>query len=336
MEPALPKCTTPTCQHRSASYVYTARLSSTVVASPIFKCTYCRASQSCSNLKSFCNYKCSVCKQSDEGKNDLRVMVPDFTSVFLSNTIEVMVKDPSSDNITTYHLHIERLRAESEYFAGLIRFCGREVVENVVRLTDTIVDGQSNVFKLFVEFLYCNDYAIPALLKQYEPVLHTMTYILADRLLAPKLKTLAIQKLTNFLSAQDTCLDVLVVIKMIVVVYNNTFEKTYDTTAQNTQRIRKSVPAAVQPQQPAPHPTKKRKHDGKKVPDFMDLGAEFDDVPTEIKNPDPLRTLVSRYAASNLPVLKKEPKFLKLFRDYPEFAEDMMLHTEIGMKSTAL
>lgn len=103
------------------------------------------------------------------------------------------------------------------------------MTENKITLSDSFDDHQA--FKYFVEFLYCGDYFIPKSYEPYSCLLHAMVYVLADRLLSPRLKSLAMSKLIDQLnSSSNGGPEEKVVIRMIATVYNGTYSDSTDPT----------------------------------------------------------------------------------------------------------
>ncbi|RPA73656.1 hypothetical protein BJ508DRAFT_48045 [Ascobolus immersus RN42] len=118
--------------------------------------------------------------------------------------------------VGTYHLHVSQLVEQSEYFRGLVAFDGIEVKENSVTLeypfghTKTTV---ASVFGCFVDYLYTGSYDFnkynftpsagnPIPIAKYANIhanYTAMLYVLADRLLADRLKQETLKRMHNLL-----------------------------------------------------------------------------------------------------------------------------------------
>src|SRR5690606_51163 len=241
-------------------------------------------------------------------------------SIFLSKTIEVVLSPPKAKNSVSYYLHIDKLRQSADYFSLLFTFQGREVTENKVTLSEPVDDPEA--FKYFVQYIYCNDYVIPEGYEPYIALLHAMVYVLAERLQALKLRTLAMKKLREHLNGKGKEPTEKVIIKMIKAVYEGTclYDSSYDGK-KGTGSEEKEVTAEAE--------TPDGENGASVAADALagfDLGKSFhsrillplisigvpdddSDSASDIKPINPLRTIVARYAASKLDNLRKQPKF---------------------------
>ncbi|RPA78836.1 hypothetical protein BJ508DRAFT_348975 [Ascobolus immersus RN42] len=124
---------------------------------------------------------------------------------------------PETDVLATYTTHVSALTEQSEYFAMLMSFKGQEVTDNRVDIELQELDCPFYdmdgwkyailAFRCFLDFTYSGTFNVTDHLgsgpnKDKEEwnhvfLLNTAVYLLADRLLAKKLKLLAISRMAD-------------------------------------------------------------------------------------------------------------------------------------------
>ncbi|RPA78426.1 hypothetical protein BJ508DRAFT_155624 [Ascobolus immersus RN42] len=296
------------------------------------RCCWCSQHFICSSTVSYCSRRCNTCAQRDkEKKLDIDLTAQDgihYSSIFLSKTIEVVLSPPNAKAPVRYHLHIDKLRQSADYFALLFAFNGKETTDNKITLSENVDDPEA--FKFFVQYVYCSDYLIPEAYEPYSALLHAMVYVLAERLQALKLRALATKKLGDYLG-KGTPTDS-IVIKMVRAVYEGTCLYTTSPIKQGDEKdVNEEKDKSVRDETSA---ADGRESDNEvvAVTDASET-LDFDEDPdsdSEIKPVNPLRTLVTRYAASKLDRLRNQPKFRVLLKEFPEFAEDIMSEVKNG------
>ncbi|RPA78425.1 hypothetical protein BJ508DRAFT_309207 [Ascobolus immersus RN42] len=247
--------------------------------------------------------------------------VRDFHETTKAKTIEVTLKPSgTSTNEVSYHLHINKLRHSSEYFAGLLNFNGTEITANKIDLSELANDGLADAFDYFVDFLYFGDYELSDKHKELRCVMHGMVYVLADRILSKPLKSLALTELRKILDTSATEIDDGPFLKLVELTYTRTYsnqpriELPRNGDAINNDRSSKR--RRIESITPAPS----------SVPDFLRIDERMDTAGPPLES-EPLRLLVCGYAAFKLSRLKhKNTAFFRMLLDqFPEFSRDLVL-----------
>ncbi|RPA78424.1 hypothetical protein BJ508DRAFT_378291 [Ascobolus immersus RN42] len=252
-----------------------------------------------------------------------------------SKTLDVDISPATDDSSNPcLSLHLNSLRDNSEYFAGLLNFAGLEVATNKVDLSDLATEGLAPAFDYFVEFIYLGDYTVLEEHKAFACVAHAMVYILADRFLSARLKPMALEKLREVLYDSSVPVLEMAVLNMVYVTYTNTYSNQPQFSAisnTNLLNVGTSSGGALYGGQ-----SEERNENGVAHTDAsrgdscsgQNVNAEI--PPTET---NPLRLLVSRYIDANLECYKGEKTglFRSLLVEFPEFARDLVFHKGPGL-----
>ncbi|RPA80323.1 hypothetical protein BJ508DRAFT_362680 [Ascobolus immersus RN42] len=225
-------------------------------------------------------------------------------------TIKVILSQKeNSQEPLFFTLHTEYLSELSDYFKALHQFPGQESITNQLILSETC--DHPVAFECFVQFIYLGNYSIDKRHQPLDIVVHAMVYVLADRLLCTTLKTLSLQNLATALCSKDATNHCL--IELLDLVYRSTASASSART--NDEDL---IPAA-----------KEQAYDLDEALNANSFSASVDPASNNIKT-NPLRDLISRYAASCLTRLKESQRFYSLVEQYPDLAQEMVLHAGNG------
>lgn len=247
---------------------------------------------------------------------------------------------------TTYNLHRELLIRRCPYFRSLCSFSAAADSTSNSTYLDTAVDTEQ-AFDMFVEYIYGDTYAPPEYLADsWKAQVHGEVYVLAERLMMPDLKEIALRYMVNTLayaydtkakqsydprtkqlaSASSPTMDSACLLQLIETIYAHTAQRhlANDET---------------------PPETPEQKDKGKTAEDGSGEELEHELPPKPFKNGshpippklmeqvlprDPMRRLIARYCASRIVDLKEVSEFMKICREKGEFAEDLIMELDSG------
>ncbi|KAF8250989.1 hypothetical protein K440DRAFT_616633 [Wilcoxina mikolae CBS 423.85] len=253
-----------------------------------------------------------------------------FAEQFKSTLFTVYIGTDKSP----YYLHRDLLTRRCPYFKSLLAFGGIETSSNSAHL-DTAVDTVQ-AFDMFVEFIYQDTYTAPEYLTNpWKALVHGEVYVLAERLLMPDLKSLALRYMAQTLAnAYGTKTSELFDLKKKA--WRNETTPVMETSGivqllhtVYSYTSKKDSPDDV----PDPSKTKEKDSAGKSSgveetsnePPMKSRGSSSTGSTAYILPKDPMRHLLARYCASNLTALRDVPEFMQLFRTQVEFAEDLIM-----------
>jgi hypothetical protein len=196
---------------------------------------------------------------------------------------------------------------------------------------------------MFVEFIYGDTYAPPEYLTDsWKAQVHGEVYVLAERLMMPDLKDVALRYMVNTLahsystkntttydakskkwkSEEVSTMDAMCLVQLIETVYSHTLKRHPDNEGILSRGVKKKENGKAA----------EGSGDGEVMDDELPLGPLKDGIPTaftaKLLPKDPIRRLLSRYCASRVVELREVPEFLRVCREKGEFAEDMMMEIE--------
>ncbi|CCX34545.1 hypothetical protein FPQ18DRAFT_346012 [Pyronema domesticum] len=221
-----------------------------------------------------------------------------FGSKFTSRTFELLI----GPNNKAFYVHKDVLEKKCPYFKTLFgtKMQTRELAENSVTL-DSAVDSVS-AWALCIEFMYLGDYNIGT----HQTLVHAQVYVLAQKLCMEDLKKVALKKMAEYFnkSRQSTVkiTDYYVdnwVVKIVQIVYDGTmdYEPNSGILTDYEKSDDNSAPASVMS-----------------------------------TSQDPIRRMIACWAALDIVELRKHSAFMELFRNYGDFAVDIMEWVSCGSK----
>jgi hypothetical protein len=247
---------------------------------------------------------------------------------------------------TAYNLHRELLVRRCPYFRSLCSFSAAADSSSNSAHLDTAVDTEQ-AFDMFVEYIYGDSYTPPEYLADAWTVqVHAEVYVLAERLMMPDLKDIALRYMVNTLAyAYDTkskqsydprtkqwvskassTMDSTCLVQLIDTVYAHTAQRhpSNDENPPETPEHKDKGKAA-------------ESSNGVEGEDELSSGPSKNGSNTippklteQVLPKDPMRRLIARYCASRLIELKEVPEFIKLCRERGELAEDLIMELEPG------
>ncbi|KAF8536303.1 hypothetical protein BDD12DRAFT_890635 [Trichophaea hybrida] len=245
---------------------------------------------------------------------------------------------------TPYNLHRDLLIRRCPYFRSLCSFSAAADSSSNYTHLDTAVDTEQ-AFDMFVEFIYGDIYTPPEYLADpWKVQVHGEVYVLAERLMMPDLKDLALRYMVNSLAyAYDTkqkqvydpktkawetelipMMESACIVNLIDIVYSHTAQRhpSNDENPSETPEIKEKGKVA-------------EGSNAEEVEEELKEGPTkngtqpFPSKLTEQMLPkDPMRRLIARYCASRVLELQKVPEFLKFVREKGEFAEDLFMELD--------
>lgn len=245
-----------------------------------------------------------------------------------------------------YRLHKTLLAQRSPYFAALLSFAGKEGAKNRVVLEEEV--DTDDAFRMFVEFIYMDDYTPPSDKTDDIDLIHANVYVLAERFCMGDLKSLALGKAIAVLSDQATALtatnpkttcnwgckqsehpphglrctcnhyksvDLSKVVEFARIIYRNTPDR-----HRSIEDIPKPIKALDS-----------RLHSNHKITEKVSSDSASKTATQTAPGPkDKMRTLIARFCASAVEKMRALPEFYELVREQGEFSEDLMSEVRNG------
>ncbi|KAF8540315.1 hypothetical protein BDD12DRAFT_880720 [Trichophaea hybrida] len=207
---------------------------------------------------------------------------------------------------------------------------------------DTAVDTEQ-VFNIFVEFIYGDTYALPEYLTDpWKAQVHGEVYVLAERLMMPDLKDVALRYMVNTLehsystevttsydakskkwkSKDVSTMDAMCLVQLIDTIYSHTLMRHPDIYGRLSGGVKKKEKGKAT----------EGSRDGEVADDELSLGPLKNGIPTafaaKLLPKDRIRQLLARNCASRVVELREVPEFLRVYREKGEFAEDLIMEIE--------
>ncbi|KAI5777404.1 hypothetical protein EDC01DRAFT_635756 [Geopyxis carbonaria] len=248
----------------------------------------------------------------------------EFSESFKSPLFTVMVGPEKK----SYGLHKDILSRKSPYFKTLLSFPGVESTTDSVHLDSAVDTVQA--FDMLVQFLYRDTYKpTPHLSDSWKAQIHAEVYVLAERLLMPDLKDLALESmartLQNLYGSQN------------IDVYDPV-QKTWGletVSVVDLEGVACLVATVYTNLEAEPKEEEKEDSDSSKKPEKTKKSATT-------KTKDKMKRIIARYCASVLDVIRDtSPDMVsELVDEHPEFAVDLIMElsprtTEVRATETA-
>ncbi|KAK6347458.1 hypothetical protein TWF718_005300 [Orbilia javanica] len=242
----------------------------------------------------------------------------EFNRLFSGDVLTVFVGEEAK----RFDIHTSAIQC-SEYFKRLLASEMVEGREKKVYLTSEV--DTVDAFNSFVQYCYLQDYFCDeepggSLLK------HAAVYILAERLICPCLKTLALEKAQRLCkpTGRAKLEEIFPVLPAVVaMIYGNTYD-TYTTKLLGTPNGSMELPESKPGEPPASIvPGASKPDDEQKNITWAALAAK-DGIR------DPFRALLARCTSLYIPRLRREHSFVLTHLSFPDFATDLVVQVNAG------
>jgi hypothetical protein len=198
----------------------------------------------------------------------------------------------------------------------------KELIEETVVFDDLQVDTE-DAWRMVIQYLYLLSYDIKrtgSITPGAECLLHIRVYVLAQKLCMEGLKKMAFEKATTLLVGSYRAPKLPTggeMADILIAVYGGTSEEWAESDEGKKAK---------------PDNGNDRSSSISSPSSDSSTAAAFSRLFEEEKVVDPMRTLVSSYAASRIIELRNSSEFMQVVKDSGEFASDLVLHVECGAK----
>ncbi|KAF3908931.1 hypothetical protein ABW21_db0202300 [Orbilia brochopaga] len=236
-------------------------------------------------------------------------------SQFLTETSERFVGFFETDIFTihvgeeekTYYVHKDALSSASAVLKKQVNSEMKEGQTKTIILKD--VTDRPVAFSLFVQFCYFGGYGYDDQNKEDALVVHASVYVLAEKLGALDLKTVALRKATALCANAGG---------------SNSDESTDKKGASKVLQF--CLPEAV----PVIYDGTYDANSGKMPSALMEGSKRKQPVIMPVTSRDGFRILLAKFAAAYIDQVRRNESFINVLQEYPTFSSDILLFTSAG------